>query len=100
MHLQLCVCACDLVACDNVNHREEPFAFIPLLGLARLTYPVLVAHVCVCVCVCDGSPSSSFFRWWCSAATSKATETAGRRLWRLGSSVSIRRHEALLFAQN
>lgn len=45
----VCVCACDLVACDNVNHREEPFAFIPLLGLARLTYPVLVAHVCVCV---------------------------------------------------
>jgi len=46
------VCACDLVACDNVNHREGPFAFIPLLGLARLACPVLVAHVSLCVCVC------------------------------------------------
>jgi len=44
------VCACDLVACDNVNHREGPFAFIPLLGLARLACPVLVAHVSLCVC--------------------------------------------------
>lgn len=62
--------------------------FISLPGLARLACPALVARVYVCAGV--------LFQWWCSAAATIASETAGRRL---GSSVLIRRHVALLSAE-